>query len=402
MHIDRRHSRKLFRKRQRRGGCLTFFVLLALITSIGLLTWQRVGDFLHWNSNPAVNADLSQLTSAFQSGQLDKVIKLASQIRESNPHNIPALVMLIRSLIYRSYSDYDHAHDRQQAKDIVLAALADFPDHPDILAIYALVLNNESSYKEANKIALDVIDSYPLHVVARIALAQAYGAQGGFDASLREANKAIELAQTYAPEWLVDAYRIKAIAYSDLGQYADAIAVIDLALQQNHYLLPLYFERALYALQIGNTDLASISYFQVLAFDDGNVKSRLRLCELTSTLRERETAIQYCSDVTGLAPQWADAWYFLGREYFLQGNFTAAQDVLHKCSSLQIMQNIPIPERRFECWYLQGQAAEIRGDCPALLATYNEYLEMATHPEIEKTWVYPPEGPSICVDPAPH
>src|SRR5690606_4115963 len=97
------------------------------------------------------------------------------------------------------------------------------------------------------------------------------------------------------------------------------------------------------------------------------------------------------------APSWADGWYQLGREHFLQGDFAAAQQNLHRCSSLQVMQNVPVSERRFECWYLQGQAAQILGDCEALIATYNEFRSMAATEEIQQTWVYPPEGPPGCV-----
>jgi hypothetical protein len=66
-----------------------------------------------------------------------------------------------------------------------------------------------------------------------------------------------------------------------------------------------------------------------------------------------------------------------------------------------MMQNVPLEERRFECWYLQGQAAEILGDCPSLIATYNEYRAMAAAAQIAETWVYPPEGPASCVTQSP-
>ncbi len=135
----------------------------------------------------------------------------------------------------------------------------------------------------------------------------------------------------------------------------------------------------------------------MLVYDPENVKARLRLCELSSLLREREAAIRYCQQVTERAPAWADGWYHLGREYFLQGNFRLAQEHFHRCSSLQVMQNIPPEERRFECWYLQGQAAEILGDCENLLATYNEFRAMAIDPAVQQTWTYPPEGPPGCV-----
>jgi hypothetical protein len=45
---------------------------------------------------------------------------------------------------------------------------------------------------------------------------------------------------------------------------------------------------------------------------------------------------------------------------------------------------------------MQGQAAENNGDCPALLATYNEFLEMTAYVDIPQTWIYPPEGPPGC------
>jgi hypothetical protein len=74
----------------------------------------------------------------------------------------------------------------------------------------------------------------------------------------------------------------------------------------------------------------------------------------------------------------------LGREYFLQGDFANAQQDLHRCSSLQVMQNVPVSQRRFECWYLQGQAAQILGDCEALIATYNEFRSMAATRKFSK------------------
>ena len=157
--------------------------------------------------------------------------------------------------------------------------------------------------------------------------------------------------------------------------------------------LTLYFERAQYALQLGDTDAATVAYFEVLTHDANNVKARLRLCELSSLLRERDQAIQYCQDVTQRAPSWSDGWYQLGMEYFLQGDFQQAQDDLHRCSTLQVLQNVPVSQRRFECWYIQGQAAEIRGDCASLLATYNEFRAMNADEQIQQRWTYPPEGP---------
>jgi tetratricopeptide (TPR) repeat protein len=217
---------------------------------------------------------------------------------------------------------------------------------------------------------------------------------GSHDVALRESLQAVS-----SPGWRMDTHRAVAISYSGVGDYTDAIKSIERALALNNRMIPLYFERALYARQLGDADSASVAYFQVLAIDPQNVKARFRLCELSSVLRERDSAIEFCRQVTELAPSWADGWYQLGREYFLQGNFAPAQQNLNRCSTLQVEQDVPVSERRFECWYLQGQAAEIMGDCPALLATYNEYRVMASNSGLAQTWIYPPEGPPSCVTP---
>jgi tetratricopeptide (TPR) repeat protein len=212
--------------------------------------------------------------------------------------------------------------------------------------------------------------------------------------ALRESLQAVS-----SPGWRMDTHRALAISYSGVGDYVDASKSIERALALNNRLIPLYFERALYARQLGDADSASVAYFQVLAIDPHNVKARFRLCELSSVLRERDSAIDFCRQVTELAPAWSEGWYQLGREYFLQGNFVQAQHNLNRCSTLQVEQRVPVDERRFECWYLQGQAAEIVGDCPALLATYNEYRVMAGGSGLTQTWIYPPEGPPSCVTP---
>ena len=194
----------------------------------------------------------------------------------------------------------------------------------------------------------------------------------------------------------MDALRALAIAQSDLGDYTGASATLEQAITINAQIPSLYFERALYALQVGDANSATVAYYQVLAIRPENIKARLRLCELSSLLRESEQAIMYCSQVIERAPAYADGWYRLGREYFLVGDFEQARDTLHRCSSLQVMQDVPVSERRFECWYLQGQAAEILGDCDSLLATYREYQAMASESTVNGAWVYPPEGPPMC------
>lgn len=391
MRIQRNSSRLSFRRqRRRRAGCFSLAVLLGVLVGAAALSMSWLSARLH-SSAPGESDALNAAQAAFGRGDLDGAINHARLALAANPDSEAALMLLARALIYRSYTDYNRAIDRQLALEATSAALADHPASANRLAIHAYALQAAGQPLEAARTAQAALDRDEDHPLARIALGLSYASVGSFEIALRESQQAAQNA-----DWQIESQRAIAISSSDLGDYQGAIRAIDRALTLNRHLIPLYFERALYALQIGDTGSATAAYYQVLTYDPDNVKARLRLCELSSLLRERETALRYCQQVTELAPSWSDGWYQLGMEYFLQGSFAQARDALHRCSTLQVMQNVPVSERRFACWYLQGQAAEIIGDCPNLLATYNEYRAMTADSAIPQRWTYPPEGPPGC------
>jgi tetratricopeptide (TPR) repeat protein len=396
MRIQRNQSRLSFRKqRRRRSGCLSLAVLIGLLVGAVTLSWNWIGQRLHINAGQQSSEGmLADADAAFSRGDLNNAINIALQVLESKPNQPDAVALLVRALVYRSYADYDHAVDRHSALEVTAESLANDPDNPTLLAVRAYALQADGQSAEAARIAQKVLDKNAGDELARVSLALAYGGAGSFEVALRESMQAAQSAQS--PDWQLDAQRALAISYSDLGDYKSAITAVERALKLNNRLVPLYFERALYAMQVGDADAATAAYFQVLTYDPDNVKARLRLCELSSLLREHDQAISYCEQVTERAPSWADGWYQLGLEHFLQGDFKTAQSALHRCSSLQVMQDIPIKDRKFQCWYLQGQAAEIVGDCPSLLATYNEFRSMAADSDVQQTWTYPPEGPPGC------
>ncbi len=401
MRVQRYHSRLTFRKqRRRRSGCLSLAVLSGLLVSIVAVSWNWI--IQPRSASPAQESSeglLAAAALAFERGDLDGAIDLSRQLLATYPDHADALALLVRALIYRSYSEYDRAPDRQAALQLAEEAAARYPAGRAFQAILAYARQAAGQPVEAAKTAQRVLDADPNNALARVALALAYGSVGSFEIALRESQQAAA-----SPDWALESQRALAISYGDMGDYRSAIAAIERAIQINSRLIPLYFERALYALQIGDADAATAAYFQVLVYDPENVKARLRLCELSSLLREHDAAVNYCSQVTERAAGWADGWYQLGLEYFLIGDFKAAQNALHRCSSLQVMQNVPVNERRFECWYLQGQAAEIVGDCQGLLATYNEFRAMSASAPVPQTWTYPPEGPPGCsaaVSPSP-
>ena len=382
------------RRSSRRSGCLPLVIMLGVLIGFVLSTWGRLGELFNVAETNQSESGLRAAQRAFDRGDLDSTVDIARQTWRNEPDNTAALILLVRALVYRSYSDYDHDLDRKSALQLTTSALEQNPRDADVLTAHAFALHANDDPVRAAQYAERALHHDPDHTLARATLALAYGGVGGYENALKESQRAAAQAQDY----MLDVQRALAISFSDLGRYREAIRAVDVALSYNNKLALLHFERALYAILAGDTDIATASYFRVLAFDSGNVKARLRMCELSSLLRESDRALHYCTDVIARAPGWVDGWHHLGREYYLLGQFDSAQAALNRCTSLAVAQNIPIVDRPFQCWYLQGQAAEILGDCQALLKVYGEFQQMAAAADLPQTWVYPPEGPTICLN----
>lgn len=395
MQIQRSRSRLSFRTRRRRTGCLPLTLLIMVLLGVVVVGRNWIGARLH-SMSPQNSADLHSADEAFDDGDLTAAINLTRRIWTHDPSQTGALTLLVRALIYRSYTDYNRAVDREVALQLTTDAMKRFPNTPEIMTAHAFVLQATGQSMEAYELANRVLDHDPENTLARITLALSYGGVGGHENALRESQFAAA-----SGNYPVDSLRALAISYRDLGSYQEAVAAVEGAIAFNNRLLMLHFEQAHYALQMGDTDAATVAYFRVMAFDPDNIKVRLRMCDLSSLIGNRDDAMQYCQDVTGRAPGWVEGWHLLGRMHFLQGDFAKAQQTLNRCSSLAVSQNMPIADRPFDCWYLQGQAAEILGDCDGLMATYNEFQAMATEARLPQTWTYPPEGPPICAPPTP-
>jgi tetratricopeptide (TPR) repeat protein len=399
MRIQRHQYHRLASRRRSQQGCLPFSFLLGLLTAGLLFSWGWISETFWPQETANVSRDLSPAQTALEAGDLSRAIDAAQSVYTSDHRRLDALTLLVRLLIYRSYDDYNTEDYRAFALDLTTNALQDNPNDSNLLSLHAFALQVNARSLEAYRTLERVRLSEPTSVLSQIVTGLAYGGIGSFDRALREQEAvAAQINTSKGSGWQLEFLRALAIAYSDLGRYDEALKTIDNAIQINPRLNVLYFERALYALQIGDNSTATDSYFEILGRNPENVKARLRLCETASASRDSVMALRYCEEVTERAPTWADGWYKLGREHFLNGDFRAAQTTLNRCSTLQVMQGVPVEERRFECWYLQGQAAEINGDCPALLATYREFVAMIAEHPVEQTWVYPPEGPAICTN----
>ncbi len=395
MKVNRNSARAFARPRPRHGGCAPLLVLVLVAMAVVWSGRNWIEQRLNAGRIPQTVANLPAAFAAFENGDLEKAVDYASQILERDGPDIATYELLIRALIYRSYSEIERELDRESALQISREAVARLPRSEDIQAVLSYALQANGYSDEAGRVALRIVERLPKHILARIALSLSYGSRGLPGAALREAEIGLDLArQAGRYEW--EGHRAVALAYSDLGDYREAIAHMDHAIRYRAKLIPLHFEAALFALQISDIDQATVAYYRITALDDDNVKVRVRLCELSDRLLERENALRYCREVTELAPAWSDGWYKLGRLLYLDGDYLNAQAALRQCGRLQVEGRVDIAERRLECWYLQGQSAEIRGDCAGLMTVYREFLAMVEGAQLPQTWTYPPGGPPIC------
>lgn len=393
--MGRRRRVMGYRSQRGGGGCVSVIIWLGILVNLGLIAYT-----LSDGNTPLAallrlpSDDAGAALRAFEDGDFDSAITRAQAALAADSSNTAAAMTLTRALVYRSYTDFRHADDLPGALDAATDALRANPNDPNALAAQAFALQANGRPVEAVDVAERALEIAPDHTLARTALALGYARVGSFETALRESEAALANAGD-APE-AFEARRAVAISTADLGRYAEAGDLIQALIDDHRRVIPLYFERALYARQVSQPEIAENAYFAVLNMDETNVKAHLRLCEFASSIGERDTAFTQCTRVTELAPSLADGWYRLGRLHFLAGEFEQAQARLNRCSTLQVAQNTPPAERIFECWYLQGQAAEILGDCDALIATYNQFQIIAADPAVRETWTYPPEGPPMC------
>ena len=350
---------------------------------------------LNLRNAPGLTISLRQAFAAFNQGDLSAAVDYATQLVERGGAGAEVYDLLARALIFRSYSEVGREADRDEALAVSEAALERFPRDLNMQALRGYALQARAAVAAAGRVALRIVERDAENVLARIVLSLSYGARGLAEAALREAEGGLELARQQG-RYRVESYRALALAQGHRGDYRSALAALERALDFNGKLIPLHFEKAHYAWQLGDVDGATVAYYTILALDADNVKARARLCQLLERQGERELALRYCREVSELLPGWSDGWYALGRLHFLSGDYASAQSAFGHCSRLQVQQGIEIAERQLECWYLQGQSAEILGDCQALMGVHAEFQAMAREAQLPQTWSYPPGGPPIC------
>src|SRR5690606_16132644 len=220
MRVQRYNSRLSFRNRRRRKtGCLPSAILLGILVGVGMLSWNwlqtRLANGLAAPpGGSTINDRLAAALQAFNRGDLDSAVQISRDILSEEPDQPEAVVLLARALIYRSYSDYNRAVDRQSALELTSEVVTRVSGNPDLLAVHAFALTAGGNPAAAAEVAQRALDIDPDHALARTAMSLAYGSVGSFEIAMRESQRAGE-----GRGWAVDALRAAALSYSNVADY---------------------------------------------------------------------------------------------------------------------------------------------------------------------------------------
>lgn len=170
MRISRNQSHQFTRRSRRGRGCLPFLILVGVAVTVIAMGRNWIGQWINLNHPQNTQINLQSAQSAFNNGDLATSIDYASQLLAETPTHEQAIHLLVRSLIYQSYSEYGGVESQQQALDISRQGLASHPRSLDMQAIRAYALQANDQSDEAGRMALRIIDRSPEHIMARIVL----------------------------------------------------------------------------------------------------------------------------------------------------------------------------------------------------------------------------------------
>src|SRR5688500_17236159 len=239
------------RRGRRRSGCTPLTLVTGALAGLLVIAFGWLAGIIMPPPQPAV-VDLESVRRAFDSGDLDTAVDAAEKALAASPGQPDAVLMLVRSLIYRSYTDWNRTSDRQRALEIATAAASRAPSNPDAQSALAFARHAAGRPLEAFNAAASALRADPAHTFARVVHGLADAGAGSCDRGIVQVQQAVK-----ADDFNVDALRALAVIQSDTGRYRDAAQTIDQAITLNWGLIPLHFERALYALQIGDAGAAN-------------------------------------------------------------------------------------------------------------------------------------------------
>jgi tetratricopeptide (TPR) repeat protein len=305
--------------------------------------------------------------AAYLQGDLTTAVANYRLAAQQQPSNVNIGYELVRTLIYRSYSDVRNFKDAEEAIQwsTTLAEANAADARAQAIHCYALLVNNRS--EDAVRACLRAIDINPQLADAFAYLSVAYYDLGRYGAALEEAEKAVRLDMDNLDANLAYARALVFVGRSETAlQHFTQAAKANPALEFPYYELALLARRVAIARSDDSKFLIAVgAYQEVLKRNPNNVKALTRMCQAylekaSRSVEDIRDARFYCETATEVDPAYSPAYRWLGEVYHRSRNYEDAIEVLGKCMELE--QGLPASRRDPVCWWLRAAGMFVLGD----------------------------------------
>lgn len=320
---------------------------------------------------------------AFIRGNLDDAVLNYGEATKQTPTDLGVLYELTRILIYRSY-DSRHSADAQEAVKWATKAVEANPNNTRAEAINCFALSNAGHDEDAIRFCTHALASSdpqdPITGDIHAYLATAYLGEGNYKAAADEADTGLKLnlngLDTNTIYGLIASYQPKT--------YEAALQAFDNATKVNPRLEFPWFNLGNMARTMAIRDnspqlfdTAVKAYNSILTLNTNNVKAYVRLCQTYLTFGRPNSARDTCKTATLIDPSYTDAWAELGEVLYRSEDYTGAVTAFKNCTDRE--QSVAVKNRQTRCWYYQGLALALTGDCKRALPIFTDLLSWVSN-----------------------
>lgn len=366
MKIKRDYSQPFFRPPKRHPIRNLFIAaLLGLLLGLAILwQWEAVeGVALTVIGSPATPKPSANelaaraLTLSHGGDFIGAEALLATAVAEA-PDEIAYRYQQGRALI--ELGRYDEAH--------ALGAVITSIDARDVrgYALKAAAFTWGGQPASAIPIALSGLELNPRFVPLYATLSRAYIGVERWADGLEAGERGLSINSDDA-----DLNRAYAYALTSVGEYSDAVAHLQRAIELRPAYLPTHFELAGLYLARDEDRSAIELYDHILAIDPRNARAMLRLCLAYRKVGEFARALGFCEDSVASDPTDPEAQFQLGLLYYRERRFEQSRDAFGDC--------LTHDEGVYDlsCRYRLGLSHYYTGDCAGGWTLLRDSLDLA-------------------------
>ncbi len=184
-----------------------------------------------------------------------------------------------------------------QAQAIYMEALAQAPEHPDVLHLLGLAMHQLGNHQDSRVRIERAIQLKPGSAAYRSNLGSVLQSLGDFDAAISSFESAIAIDPSFA-----DAHYNLGRARQAQGNWSQALECYERVIRLNPRYERAHYNAGLQLQKLGRTDQALQHFEKALELAPGNLDTRIALANMLLTLGHTEKAIDHYAEVLRVEP----------------------------------------------------------------------------------------------------